>query len=132
MEFTLVSFIEDQTKPADPNTWFDFDRLLFETGSATLKPESQEQLRSVAEILKAYPTVKAKVGGYTDNSGDAAANLKLSQDRATNVMNDLVQLGVTSDRLEAQGYGDQHPVADNTTDEGKAKNRRISLCVTQK
>src|SRR5215831_11413352 len=85
MEFILLSFIEDQTKPADPNTWFDFDRLLFETGSATLKPESQEQLRNVAEILKAYPTAKAKVGGYTDNSGDAAANLKLSQDRATNV-----------------------------------------------
>jgi outer membrane protein OmpA-like peptidoglycan-associated protein len=106
--------------------------LLFESGSATLKPESQEQLRNIAEILKAYPNVKVKIGGYTDNVGDPAFNMKLSQDRATNVMNELVILGVASNRLEAEGYGEKHPVANNSTEEGRAKNRRISLQVNSK
>jgi outer membrane protein OmpA-like peptidoglycan-associated protein len=86
----------------------------------------------VAEIMKAYPKVKAKIGGYTDNTGDPDSNLKLSQDRATNVMNELVVLGVVSDRLTAEGYGGQHPVADNSTDTGRQQNRRIALRVTEK
>jgi outer membrane protein OmpA-like peptidoglycan-associated protein len=86
----------------------------------------------VAEIMKAYPKVKAKIGGYTDNTGDPDSNLKLSQDRATNVMNELVVLGVASDRLTAEGYGQQHPVADNGTDAGRQQNRRIAFRVTEK
>jgi outer membrane protein OmpA-like peptidoglycan-associated protein len=82
--------------------------------------------------MKAYPKVKAKIGGYTDNVGDPDANLKLSKDRATNVMNELIVLGVTPDRLTAEGYGDQHPVADNSTDAGRQQNRRIALRVTDK
>ncbi len=128
----MVLFVEDPGKPVDPPTWFNFDRLLFETGSARLKPESTEQLRNVAEILKAYPKVKVKIGGYTDNTGDADANLKLSQDRATSVMNQLVILGVAADRLSAEGYGQQYPVADNATDAGRQQNRRIAMRVTEK
>jgi len=105
---------------------------VFETGAPTLKPESQEQLTNIAEILKAYPAVKVKIGGYTDNVGDPATNLTLSQERATNVMNDLVKKGVAADRLTAEGYGDQHPIADNATPEGRAMNRRIALRVTAK
>ena len=116
----------------DPATWFDFDRLLFDTGSATLQPASEDQLHSVAAILAAYPKVKIKIGGYTDNTGDQAANLKLSQDRADSVKAELQKLGVAPDRMESQGYGEDHPVADNTTDEGRQKNRRISLRVTEK
>ena len=56
-------------------TWFDFDRLLFDTGQATLQPASQDQLTDIADILKAYPQVKIRIGGYTDNTGDPAANL---------------------------------------------------------
>jgi outer membrane protein OmpA-like peptidoglycan-associated protein len=82
--------------------------------------------------LKAYPNVKIKIGGYTDNTGDSAANLKLSQDRADNVKAELIQLGVAPNRVEAQGYGEEHPVADNSTEEGRQKNRRISMRVTQK
>ncbi len=122
----------DPSKGIDTITWFNFDRLLFETGSAQLKPESREQLRNVGEIMKAYAKVKVKIGGYTDNTGDPAANLKLSQDRATNVMNELVVLGVASDRLSAEGYGEQNPVADNSTDAGRQQNRRIALRVTEK
>jgi outer membrane protein OmpA-like peptidoglycan-associated protein len=132
VENKLILFLQDSSKPVDQDTWFDFDRLLFDTGSATLQPASNEQLGNIAAILKAYPNAKIKIGGYTDNTGDKAANLKLSQDRASNVMAELVTLGVASDRLEAQGYGEDHPVADNNTDEGRQKNRRISLRVTAK
>ncbi len=132
IEGKLMAFVQDPTKPVDQTTWFDFDRLLFETGSATLKPESQAQLDNVAAIFAAFPNMKAKVGGYTDNVGDPAANLKLSQDRATTVRAELIRLGVAADRLEAEGYGQQHPVADNSTEEGRAQNRRISLRVTAK
>ncbi len=132
IESKLVAFIEDASKPADKTTWFDFDRLLFDTGKATLQPASEEQLHNIAAILKAFPKVHARIGGYTDNTGDADANLKLSDDRAKNVMNELVALGVGAPRLDSKGYGSEHPVASNATEEGRAKNRRISLRVTEK
>jgi outer membrane protein OmpA-like peptidoglycan-associated protein len=132
IESKLTAFILDTSKPADKTTWFDFDRLLFDTGKATLQPASQEQLENIATILKAFPKVHARIGGYTDNTGDPAANLALSQQRATNVMAEIVSLGINPDRLDAKGYGSEHPVADNATEEGRAKNRRISLRVTEK
>ena len=76
--------------------------------------------------------MSVKVGGYTDNVGDPAANLKLSQERAQNTMNALAALGVEKVRIEAEGYGEQHPVADNSTDEGRQRNRRIDIRVTKK
>ena len=132
IENRLIDFIEDSSKPADKTTWFDFDRLLFETGKSTLQPSSQEQLGNIAAILKAYPKVHVRIGGYTDNTGDKAMNLKLSADRANSVMNELVTLGANPAQMSAEGYGEEHPVADNSTEEGRAKNRRISLRVTEK
>jgi outer membrane protein OmpA-like peptidoglycan-associated protein len=132
VESRLLAFIQDPNRTPDSTTWFDFDRLLFDTGSATLQPQSDEQLRNIAAILKAYPNVHLRIGGYTDNVGSADANLKLSQDRANNVMAELVRLGVAPDRLDARGYGEDHPVADNSTEAGRAQNRRISMLVTQK
>jgi OmpA-OmpF porin, OOP family len=116
----------------DSNKWFDFDRLLFDTDSAKLQPASNEQLTNVANILKAYPNIKVRIGGYTDNTGDAAHNLQLSQERATSVMNELVKLGVSADRMDAKGYGPEHPVADNATEDGRQANRRVSLRITAK
>lgn len=132
IENQLATFIADSSKQVDKTTWFNFDRLTFDTGKATLQSSSQEQLNNVAAILKAYPNVHVKVGGYTDNSGKAASNLKLSDDRAKNVMDALVAAGIDKSRLEAKGYGDAHPVASNDTEEGRAQNRRISLLVTAK
>jgi outer membrane protein OmpA-like peptidoglycan-associated protein len=132
VESRLLAFIQDPAKNVDEITWFDFDRLLFNTNSAQLRPESQEQLGNIAAILIAYPDVHIKVGGYTDNTGDSESNLKLSQDRADGVVGELITLGVQPDRLEAQGYGDQYPVAANSTEEGRTQNRRISMRVTQK
>lgn len=132
VENKLIDFIEDASKPVDKTTWFDFDRLLFDTAKATLQPASQAQLSDIANIFKAYPKVKAKVGGYTDNVGDKAMNQKLSEERATNVRAELVKLGVEADRLTAEGYGEEHPIAENTTEEGRQKNRRISMRLTEK
>jgi K(+)-stimulated pyrophosphate-energized sodium pump len=105
---------------------------LFETGKATLKPESAAQLANVAAILKAFPKVAVKVGGYTDNVGNAASNMKLSADRAKGVAGELVKLGIAAARLVPEGYGDKNPIASNDTEEGRAQNRRISLRVTAK
>ena len=128
----LLAFIRDPSKGVEPATWFDFDQLLFNTNSATLRPESQGQLRNIALILRTNPNVHIQIGGFADNSGDSGHNLKLSQDRANGVMAQLVALGISPDRLEAQGYGEQSPVADNSTAEGQARNRRVSIKVTQK
>jgi OOP family OmpA-OmpF porin len=132
VEARLLAFIQGPSNGVNPATWFDFDRLLFNTDSATLRPESREQLGNIAAILKAYPNVHIKIGGYTDNTADSQHNLMLSQDRANGVMAELITLGVAPDRLEAQGYGEQYPVADNSTVEGRARNRRVSMSVTQK
>ena len=132
IEAKLINFLNDSSKPVDTTTWFNFDRLLFDTGKATLQPSSQEQLGNIAAILKAYPNAHVKIGGYTDNTGDAAANLALSDARAKNVMDSLVAAGIDPSRLESKGYGDQYPVGDNNTEEGRALNRRISLLVTAK
>jgi OOP family OmpA-OmpF porin len=132
VEARLLVFIMDPAAKPDRTTWFDFDRLVFDTGSPNLQPESQEQLNNVAAILKAYPNVHLKVGGYTDNVGGTERNLKLSQDRATTVVTDLVHKGIAPNRLSAEGYGEQYPVADNSTEEGRARNRRVSMRVTEK
>jgi OmpA-OmpF porin, OOP family len=132
VESKLLVFIEDPTRRVDRETWFTFDRLEFETDSANLRPGSAEQLRNIAEILKAYPNVNVKIGGYTDNVGDASYNLRLSQERANRTMNELEKLGVSSSRITAEGFGAQHPVADNSTEEGRQRNRRIDIRVTKK
>lgn len=132
VEARLVNFLNDSAAPANDSSWFDFDRLLFDTRKATLQTASLEQLTNIAAILKAYPQVRIRIGGYTDNTGDSAANLRLSEERANNVMDELVRLGIDPERMNARGYGAQNPVADNSTEDGRQRNRRISLRVTDK
>jgi len=132
IENNLLKFIENKEAAVDKTTWFNFDRLTFETDKSTLKVESAEQLTNIAEILKAFPNVNVKLGGYTDNIGDANANLKLSNERASTVKAELIKLGIAATRLESEGYGKEYPVATNDTEEGRAANRRISIRVTKK
>jgi OmpA-OmpF porin, OOP family len=132
VEGRLVSYLNDSSAPVSEDKWFNFDRLLFDTGAATLQPASQEQLTNIAAILKAFPKAKVHIGGYTDNTGDAGQNLKLSQERAESVVAELTKLGVDPSRMEAKGYGEEHPVADNSTEDGRQQNRRIALRVTEK
>jgi outer membrane protein OmpA-like peptidoglycan-associated protein len=132
MEGRFLKFIQDPAQEPSKEIWFDFDRLLFNTDSTTLRPESQPQLVAIATILRAYPSVSLKVGGYTDNTGSAEHNLKLSQGRADSVKAELQMLGTAPERVTAEGYGEQYPIADNATPEGRAKNRRDAVRVTKK
>lgn len=99
----------------------------FDTGKATLRPESAAGLDRAAAMLQLAPSVRAEVGGHTDNVGKAETNLLLSQQRAESVRAALVQRGVSADRLTAKGYGDTVPVADNRSEAGRAANRRVEV-----
>ena len=102
--------------------------ILFDTGKATIKPESAKELALVIDVLKADAALKIEVQGHTDNVGAKAANLTLSQQRAEAVRDYLIKTGgIAAARLTAVGFGDTKPVAPNTTDEGKASNRRVEL-----
>jgi OOP family OmpA-OmpF porin len=99
----------------------------FDTGKATIKPESQPILDQIVVLMKGNPGLKVAVEGHTDNVGTAAANKTLSDARATSVVNAIVRQGVDAKRLSAAGFGQERPVADNRTEDGRAKNRRVEL-----
>ena len=102
----------------------------FATGSAQVPADQYEFLNKVARAIKAAPAnTVMEIGGYTDNSGDAGANVNLSQQRAEAVRSYLVQQGVNPNVLIAKGYGETRPVGSNDTEEGKFRNRRIEFSV---
>ncbi len=103
------------------------NNILFETGKATLKPESMAEIQRVAEYMKANPSARFEVQGHTDNQGSDAVNDPLSQQRAEAVVKALEEQGVDPFNLRAVGKGSHEPVAENTTDEGRAKNRRVEF-----
>ncbi|MFT3748687.1 MAG: OmpA family protein [Agriterribacter sp.] len=131
IEDMLVAYLNSNAA-VNKEKWFDFDDLNFETGSATITASSMKQVQNIAAILKAFPKVKIKIGGYTDNTGDSVANVKLSQSRADAVFAKLKELGSEKQLDGAEGYGPTHFVAPNDTDENKKKNRRISVNVRAK
>lgn len=99
----------------------------FDTGKSTIKPDSAKTLDDAAAALKVAATLRVEVAGHTDNVGAPEANQRLSQERAQAVMAALVGRGIKADRLTAKGYGQTTPVADNRTEEGRARNRRVEL-----
>jgi len=101
--------------------------ITFATGQAAITPQSNQVLGDVLAVLKANADWKLRIEGHTDNVGDKAANLKLSQARAAAVAAWLAGQGVDAARLSTAGLGDTQPVADNATDDGKARNRRVVL-----
>ncbi len=101
--------------------------VLFDFNKATLRPESAPVLQSIVDMMRDDPALKIEVGGHTDNVGTPAYNLKLSQARAASVVAWLGQNGVAQGRLTAVGYGLTRPVADNDSEEGRAKNRRVEI-----
>lgn len=129
--YVLYDQIKKNNKAVlDPNAWYTIENLYFQTGSSDLKAGSETQLMNLAEILNAYPNLKIKLGGYTDNSGTEETNQKLSNLRAQTAKLKLLELGIAADRIEAEGYGSQYPVCEAyDTDECKAKNRRIDVRV---
>lgn len=99
----------------------------FDINKATIKPESMGTLNMIVQIMKDNPDIKFEVGGHTDSDGEDAYNLKLSQQRADAVKSQLIKMGVASDKLTSKGYGETKPIAPNSTDEGKANNRRVEF-----
>lgn len=99
----------------------------FATDKANILPDSQPQLNQVLAMLKQDPALKLSIEGHTDNSGNAAHNQQLADARATSVMASLVAAGIDASRLQARGWGQDKPVADNSTDAGRASNRRVEL-----
>jgi outer membrane protein OmpA-like peptidoglycan-associated protein len=111
---------------------FDFRMVQFVTGSSKLTPKAQTELNKLVDAMNKYPNLKMNVDGHTDNTGKAAANQTLSENRANSVKSYLVKKGISEDRLIATGYGQDRPIGDNTTAVGRAANRRVEFSVNQK
>jgi OmpA-OmpF porin, OOP family len=131
IEDMLVTYL-NSTEPVSKDKWFDFDDLNFETNSATITAASLKQVNNITAVLKAFPKVAIKIGGYTDNTGDSLSNVKLSQSRADAVFSKLKETAAAKQLEGAEGYGPTHFVAPNDTEENKKKNRRISINVKAK
>ncbi len=139
--FTLDMNYTQMQIPPDPNAIYEvdikieppkefvLDNVYFDTGKASLKPSSNKALNDLVSVLNLKTTMEIEIQGHTDNVGKDEDNLKLSQDRADAVKKYLVSKGINDKRITAKGYGPTRPVADNSTDAGKAKNRRTSLKV---
>jgi outer membrane protein OmpA-like peptidoglycan-associated protein len=101
--------------------------ILFDTGKATLKTESNSSLDGIVTVLNEYQNANFKIEGHTDNAGVQAKNLKLSKDRAAAVKQYLIDKGVRAERLTSEGYGSKKPIASNKTPKGKNLNRRVEI-----
>jgi outer membrane protein OmpA-like peptidoglycan-associated protein len=133
IEDLLVAFLNDPAALPGKDNWFDFNDLNFKFGTAEIVPESRKEVDNIVQILKAYPKVKIKIGGYTDKVGDEAANKKLSGERATAVANALKDAGVGAQVEGAEGYGSEfakYPADAPEVD--RIKDRRVSVSVRAK
>ncbi|TFW10125.1 OmpA family protein [Oxalobacteraceae bacterium OM1] len=123
-----VEFSADQMADAiKKNGFVALNGILFDTGKASIKPESEPLLNEVVGLLKKDKALKLSIEGHTDNVGDKKANLDLSKKRAESVVAYVTKAGIETKRLKADGKGDTAPVADNRTEDGRAKNRRVEL-----
>jgi OOP family OmpA-OmpF porin len=114
-----------------PAKSFVLDNCNFETGKANLMEDSYKALDDLVDYMNRKDDEKIEIGGHTDNVGSAASNLKLSMDRANTVRAYLLTKGISPDRVTAKGYGATIPIAENTTAEGRALNRRTEVTIIQ-
>ena len=134
-ERRLYSFLGSDEQVDSVNRtkgWINLDRVNFDVGKATLTPESAEQLGNIASILNFYPRSMVKIGGYSDSTGDAELNYRLSDERARVTMLALARRGVDPGRLQSKGYGPRYFVMPNKTPSGRSVNRRVSIRVVEK
>ncbi|WP_297798108.1 OmpA family protein [uncultured Eudoraea sp.] len=101
--------------------------IKFDSGKATLKLESMGVINEIVKLMKEHPEIYFSVEGHTDSDGDAQFNIDLSEQRANTVINELVARGIDGKRMVAKGFGEDVPIADNTSPEGKANNRRVEF-----
>ncbi len=136
IESQLVAFLDDKAATIDTvkGNWYDFDNLNFKLGKSDLTDSSMVQIKNIAAILKAYPAVNMKIGGYTDASGNAASNLTLSQSRADAVMAAIKAAGANAAQLiKAEGYGSKFAKEPATaSDEARRKDRRTAVKIIAK
>jgi len=99
----------------------------FDTGKSTIKPESKPIISQIVEMMKSNPDLKLSVEGHTDNVGNPKSNQKLSEERAKAVVAAITAQGIDVKRLSSIGHGQDKPIADNNTEDGRAKNRRVEL-----
>jgi outer membrane protein OmpA-like peptidoglycan-associated protein/uncharacterized protein YegP (UPF0339 family) len=129
-EKKLVEYLKAGCNDSIKTTWFNLDRILFHTGESRLNEVSNNQLDNIAAIFKAFGNFTFKIGGYTDNVGNANANLKLSSDRAAAAMTAIQSRGIDAVKMRSEGYGPKYFICKaNDTEECKAKNRRIAIRV---
>ncbi len=136
VEFKLFNFLNDNNITVSEDKtkdWMSLDRTYFVSGKSELTAASNEQIANIAAILKVFPNAKVRIGGYTDNTGSLATNMKVSTDRAKFVTAQLVKAGVSADMISAEGYGPEHPIcSENNTKECQAQNRRVDIRVKSK
>lgn len=120
-----------ELKPIEKGAKVVLNNIFFETGKATLSPQSRVELEKAIDLMKVNPSMKIEVGGHTDNVGDDAFNMKLSHDRAKSVREYLVNAGIAGDRIQAKGYGESNPIATNDTDDGRKSNRRTEFIILE-
>lgn len=101
--------------------------ITFDVGKATIKPESMGEINRIVQLMNENPDLKFSVEGHTDSTGNPTSNQTLSEQRSQAIVAKLVELGIAQDRLTAVGKGQNNPIADNSTDEGRAKNRRVEF-----
>ena len=122
--FTEPFFVNVKFEPARS---YRLDNVYFDFGKFTLRPESFSELDELVSYLKWKENERIEIGGHTDNVGNDADNLKLSQQRAEAIRQYLIKKGIQSARVIAKGYGASQPEADNSTDEGRQRNRRTEV-----
>ncbi len=134
-EAKLFNFLSNDAMQVDivdkTKGWITCDRIFFATNQSTLTEESKAQIGRLGAILKAFGTADIKVGGYSDTTGSADVNTKLSGERAMMVAT-AIQTASGRTTIASEGYGPLHPISDNTTAEGRAMNRRVDIRVIKK
>ncbi len=120
-----------KTKKTDRGMVLTLSSILFESGTAEIKPGSERTLEKLATYLKEYPELKVVIEGFTDSVGAASYNKQLSENRARSVMQALNENGVDESRVSAVGRGESYPVTDNTTPAGRQQNRRVELIINE-
>lgn len=124
---TLYVKLELEIEEAKAGKQIVMNKIFFETGKADLNTEASTDLDKLVNYLKDNPTAQLEIQGHTDNTGNAAINNKLSNDRAQSVVNYLILQGISNSRLSAKGYGSFQPIDTNATAEGRANNRRVEV-----
>ena len=119
-------------KPIEVGETVVLNNIFFDYDEYKLLPSSKVELNRLVNLLKNNPEMEIRIQGHTDSQGDEEYNEKLSENRAKSVYNYLVEHGISKERLSYKGFGESQPIADNDTEEGRAKNRRTEFEVIRK